>query len=424
MDAVGSTSEAGPAVTAQPAQHPRTQVSQPHSADGLSRSAGRQQDSQHSRLSQASQPTRTRSSVVYFGTPGTAVPPLQALCAAGHQVVLVVTRPPKRRGRRQAPTPSPVQDAAVELGLTVSHDISDASAASADVAVVVAYGELIPSSVLQKRRTVNLHFSLLPRWRGAAPVERAILAGDAETGVCLMEVAPDLDAGAVYRRRSTAIAPDESADDLRARLCDLGVEMLLEALNEGFGEPAPQSGEVAWADKISTDELRIDWAAPAEHVLRLVRVGGAWTTFRGKRLKVLAAQQIVGSPAGSAAVPALAPDISIPFSSEASRVVGLAEGSAAVPVSGTAAGLTGGPSSALSQAAAAGQAPAAGQAAAAGRITLRTPSAGPAEVLVGTGRGALRLLRVQSEGRSATSAPDWANGARIAAGECFDARVG
>ena len=294
--------------------------------------------------------------VVYFGTPDVAVPPLQALCRAGHDVVLVVTRPPKRRGRRQAPTPSPVAAAAADLGLAVTSDLADALPVEADVGVVVAYGEYIPDGVLECRRTVNLHFSLLPRWRGAAPVERAILAGDTETGVCLMDVASEIDAGDVYRRRSVTIRPDESADELRSRLCEMGIGLLLDALSEGFGDPVAQSGEMTRAGKISPSELRIDWTASAEHVLRLVRVGGAWTTFRDRRLKVLEA--------------------------------GLAGDS--------------------------------GRTDAAGTILLMPGSGGGPAVRVTTGRGAVELVRVQSEGRAAGLARDWVNGARVVVGERFD----
>ena len=240
--------------------------------------------------------------IVYFGTPDVAVPPLQALHRAGHDVALVVTRAPKRRGRRQAPTPSPVAAAAAELGLVVTHDLDDAARADASLGVVVAYGEHIPDDVLAGRRTVNLHFSLLPRWRGAAPVERAILAGDTETGVCLMDVASEIDTGAVYRRAVTPIGSSETADELRARLGELGIELLLGALRDGFGEPVPQSGTMTWADKISPSELRIDWSAPAEHILRLVRVGGAWTTFRGRRLKVIEAGVVTGEAEPDASV--------------------------------------------------------------------------------------------------------------------------
>jgi len=296
-----------------------------------------------------------RRRVVYFGTPEVAVPPLQAMYRSGHDVALVVTRPPKRRGRRQAPTPSPVAAAATEMGLAVTCDLSDALHVEADLGIVVAYGEHIPDEVLERRRTVNLHFSLLPRWRGAAPVERAILAGDAETGVCLMDVASEIDTGAVYRRASTPIEPQESATELRARLCELGTGLLLDALSEGFGDPVPQSGEMTWADKMSTSELRVDWSAPAEHVLRLVRVGGAWTTYRDRRLKVLEARLAAGT----------------------------------------------------------------GPLGAAGSISLVSRSGdGPAPT-VATGRGAVELVTVQSEGRAAAPARDWANGARIAGGERF-----
>jgi len=294
--------------------------------------------------------------VVYFGTPEVAVPPLQALCRAGHSVALVVTRPPKRRGRRQAPTPSPVEDAAADLGLEVTYDIEDAVGVEADLGVVVAYGEFIPEDVLEPRPTVNLHFSTLPRWRGAAPVERAIMAGDAEAGVCLMDVASEIDTGAVYRRASTEIGPYETADELRTRLCELGIGLLLGALAEGFGEPVPQEGETTWADKIDPEELRINWSEPAEHALRLVRVGGAWTIYRGRRLKVIEARLVAGSDQPG------------------------------VP----------------------------------GAISLGPRSGGRAAVEVATGHGALELVTVQSEGRAAAGASDWANGARIAGGEQFD----
>ena len=294
--------------------------------------------------------------VVYFGTPAVAVAPLQALCRAGHDVVLVVTRPPKRRGRRQEPTPSPVAGAAADLGLAVTCDLDDALRVEADLGIVVAYGEHIPDEILEERRTVNLHFSQLPRWRGAAPVERAILAGDTEAGVCLMDVASEIDTGAVYRRASTEIGLHETAEELRARLCELGIGLLLDSLAEGFGEPVPQAGEMTWADKISPAELRIDWSAPAEHVLRLVRVGGAWTTYRNRRLKVLEAQLRSGSGGSSAA----------------------------------------------------------------GTISTEPRSGDSPAVEVAAGRGAVELLTVQSEGRAAAPARDWSNGARIVGGERFD----
>jgi methionyl-tRNA formyltransferase len=141
---------------------------------------------------------------------------------------------------------------------------------------------------------VNVHFSLLPRWRGAAPVERAILAGDTTTGVCLMDVEEGLDTGGVYRRAAVAIGAEETAAELRARLGDIGTALLIEALAEGLGAPEPQAGEVTYADKITGEDRHIDWMGEAQQQDRVVRIGDAWTTFRGLRLKVLRARPTQG----------------------------------------------------------------------------------------------------------------------------------
>lgn len=217
-----------------------------------------------------------------------AVAPLHALVEAGHEVALVVTRPDARRGRGAALTPSPVKAAAAELGLPVSDVIDDVASLTppAELGVVVAFGQLIRPHVLAALPLVNLHFSLLPRWRGAAPVERAILAGDEVTGVCLMAVEEGLDTGGVYRRAEVSIGPDETAAELRARLVCVGTGLLLAALDEGLGSVEPQSGEVTYAEKLHPTERRIDWSRPPEEIHRLVRLGGAWTTHGGKRLKV------------------------------------------------------------------------------------------------------------------------------------------
>ena len=143
---------------------------------------------------------------------------------------------------------------------------------------------------------VNLHFSLLPRWRGAAPVERAILAGDDETGVCLMALDPGLDTGPVYDCVRTPIEPDEPVDALRRRLVDLGTSLLVDRLSRPLGEPTPQQGEPTYAAKIGPTELRLDLTRPAEEVHRTVRLGRAWTTFRGARLQVLAARAVPEGP--------------------------------------------------------------------------------------------------------------------------------
>lgn len=228
--------------------------------------------------------------VAFLGSPSASVPFLLALHRAGYEVPLVVTRPDRRRGRGAGAEPTPVGRAAAELGLTVTDRLDDTASADADLAVVVAYGGIVPARLLDRLAFVNIHFSLLPRWRGPAPVERAILAGDAETGVCLMGLVPEVDAGPVHRRASTPIVPDETADELRDRLVALGVELLMGALADGFGPPVPQSGEATHAAKIEPAELRIDWTAPAEAVHRVIRVGGAWTTVRGRRLKIGAAR--------------------------------------------------------------------------------------------------------------------------------------
>jgi len=215
---------------------------------------------------------------------------LRALAADGHEVRLVVTRADKRRGRGGALMPSPVKAAAQELGLTVTDKVDDVIDAGAELGVVVAFGRLIKPHVLEALPMVNVHFSLLPRWRGAAPLERAILAGDTETGVCLMQLEEGLDTGPVYGCRKLEIGTEETAAELRTRLVDAGTELLIDALRQGLGTPTPQEGEATYADKIDPDEHHIDWARPAVEVHRLIRVGDAWTTFRGKRLKVLRAR--------------------------------------------------------------------------------------------------------------------------------------
>jgi methionyl-tRNA formyltransferase len=224
--------------------------------------------------------------LVFLGTPDMSVGPLRALVEAGHEVALVVSQPDRRRGRGGRTAPSPVKQAALDLGLPVSDAVDDALGVGADLGVVVAFGRLIRPHVLAALPMVNLHFSLLPRWRGAAPVERAILAGDERTGVDLMVVEEGLDTGGVYDRAEIAIGPDDTADDLRTRLAALGATMLVDNLAKGLGTPVPQRGEATYAHKIGPDELRIDWTGPAVAVHRAVRVGGAWTTHDGARLKV------------------------------------------------------------------------------------------------------------------------------------------
>jgi methionyl-tRNA formyltransferase len=237
--------------------------------------------------------------LVYLGTPEMAVPPLQALVAAGHEVVRVITRIDKKRGRGGALSPSPVKAAALELGLTVSHDPDDVLPAveeGAELGVVVAYGRIIEPHLLAAVPMINLHYSLLPRWRGAAPVERAILAGDTETGVDIMRLEEGLDTGGIYAEARVPIGPSTTAEELRGTLTELGCRLLLDVLNRPVAEwidtAVPQRGDTVYAAKLDKGEFEIDWSRPPAEIHRLVRVGGAWTTFRGRRLKVIEADLV------------------------------------------------------------------------------------------------------------------------------------
>jgi methionyl-tRNA formyltransferase len=246
--------------------------------------------------------------IVYCGTPVDATPPLRALHDAGHDLAMVVTQPDRRRGRGGDTFPSPVKVEAERLGLEVhtpskARDVVAAIAAlRADLGVVVAFGQLLPRPLLDATRLgfVNLHFSLLPRWRGAAPVERALLAGDEETGVCVMQLDEGLDTGPVYDCTRTAIAPDETAGELRERLVGLGTPLLVATVATIEGrEPHPQAGEATAAGKLSVDEFRLDATRPAAELARLVRAGnprpGAWAMIDGRRLKVLRAHPVEGT---------------------------------------------------------------------------------------------------------------------------------
>jgi methionyl-tRNA formyltransferase len=230
--------------------------------------------------------------LVFLGTPEVAAGTLRALVYAGHDVRLVVTRADTRRGRGPEASPSAVKAAASELGLPVAYRAADVLGTGAELGVVVAYGRIVKPDVLAEVPMVNVHFSLLPRWRGAAPVERAILAGDRETGVCLMELEAGLDTGPVYARVRTPIGEHETADELRRRLGHLGTTLLVQALRDGLGAPTPQSGEPTYAAKVEPSELRLDFRQPADVANRVIRIGRAWTTWRGKRLLVRRARVV------------------------------------------------------------------------------------------------------------------------------------
>jgi methionyl-tRNA formyltransferase len=242
-----------------------------------------------------------------MGTPDFAVPTLLALAEAGHEIAAVYTQPPRPAGRGRRLTPSPVAEAAAELGLdvrtpaTLRDPVEQAAFAALglDAAVVVAYGLILPRAVLNAPRhgCWNLHASLLPRWRGAAPIQRAIMAGDAETGVCVMRMEEGLDTGPVAIRAPTPIGARETAGELAGRLAAMGAPLMaaaLAALAEGRLGARPQAAEGAtYAAKIDKAEARIDWTLPAADIERRIRAldpaPGAWTTLGAERLKVLLA---------------------------------------------------------------------------------------------------------------------------------------
>jgi methionyl-tRNA formyltransferase len=257
--------------------------------------------------------------LAYLGTPELSVPPLRALLDAGHVVELVVSGPDRRRGRGSKTSPSPLKAAALELGLATSSDPADVVAldrgAPPELGVVVAFGRLIRPAIFDVVPMINLHFSLLPRWRGAAPVERAILAGDPTTGVCVMAIEEGLDTGAVYDRAELEIGPTEHLGSLRDRLVAAGSELLVAVLGGGVAglpEPVPQEGEATYASKLAPGELELDWARPTREVLAVVRLDRAHTTVEGRLLRVLEASAVpladplvVGLPPGTLSVGAV-----------------------------------------------------------------------------------------------------------------------
>jgi methionyl-tRNA formyltransferase len=185
-----------------------------------------------------------------------------------------------------------VKRAPLGLRLPVSAILEDTLDVGAELGVVVAYGRIIPAAVLDRLPMVNVHFSLLPRWRGAAPVERAILEGDAETGVCLMAVEAGLDTGGIHAEATTTIGVEETAGALRYRLVEIGCSLLVEHLRDGRAGLPPareQAGTPSYAEKIRPAELELDWGQPAIQLRRVIRLGRAWTTFRGRRLRILEA---------------------------------------------------------------------------------------------------------------------------------------
>lgn len=291
--------------------------------------------------------------VAFLGTPQLAVPTLQAIVEAEFEVPIVISGADKRRGRGSETTPTAVKAAALELEIpvaqTVDELIAEHRSEPIDLAVVVAFGQIIRPEVLAEIPMINLHFSPLPRWRGAAPIERALLTGDEETAVAVMTVAVGLDEGDVWASSPAAIGPTDTVASLWERLSVSGAALVVDtihAMNAGTARAHPQEGEVTYARKITTDDRRLDWELRADELDRVVRVGGAWTLFRDDRFKIHEADPVDD-----------------PFAPES----GLSPGEVYHGVNG---------------------------------------------VLIGTGEGALRPRVVQPAGKPRMDADDWANGAR------------
>ncbi|NNN10096.1 MAG: methionyl-tRNA formyltransferase [Acidimicrobiaceae bacterium] len=228
--------------------------------------------------------------VAFLGTPEAAVPSLEALVAAGHEVVLVISQPDRRRGRGSEISASPVKAAALALGLRVEDTMTSLNDVDVELAIVAAYGAMIPTSLLERTPMLNVHFSLLPRWRGAAPVERAILAGDTETGVGIISLEPTLDTGPLHAQRRTEIG-EKTASQLTAELAHMGAELLVEVLanSELLNNPRPQVGESTYAAKLTPETFHLRADFTVSHALRVVALERAFIKVGARRVKVLGA---------------------------------------------------------------------------------------------------------------------------------------
>ncbi len=268
--------------------------------------------------------------LVFMGSPEFSVPVLAALMDAGHDIVCVYSQPPRPAGRGQKEKPSSVHALALEKGLRVRTPKSFKGAeekaafvdlgadAPVDAGVVVAYGLILPAAVIDAPRLgcLNVHASLLPRWRGAAPMQHAIMAGDAETGVTIMKIEPELDSGAILKAGKVPITADTTAETLHDTLAGMGGPLMLDALEglaQGTLEPEPQGdGGVTYAPKLGRDEGRLDWSLPAAELERRVRAlnprPGVWFEHAGDRIKVLAADVAEEEPASGGEPGILADD--------------------------------------------------------------------------------------------------------------------
>ncbi|HET9657897.1 MAG TPA: methionyl-tRNA formyltransferase [Kineosporiaceae bacterium] len=340
--------------------------------------------------------------VVFAGTPDVAVPSLEAVAASRHEVVAVLTRPDAPAGRGRRVTPSPVAAWAAAHGVRVLQParpsgpdfLAELAELAPDCVPVVAYGALVPRPALDipARGWVNLHFSLLPAWRGAAPVQRAVMAGDEVTGATTFGLVEELDAGPVYGVLTETVRPRDTAGDLLTRLSVAGAPLLvatLDGIEDGSLRPQPQPADgVSLAPKVTVEEAQVDWSRPALAVDRRIRgcapAPGAWTVLRGDRIKLGPV-----TPLDGAATARITPT-----------------GGPATP--------TGGPVTAPGG-------PATGPAGAASPADLRPGEllVRRGEVLAGTGTGPVLLGQVQPPGKRPMPAADWARGARIEPGEAF-----
>lgn len=249
--------------------------------------------------------------LVFMGSPEFSVPALNALVTAGHKVACVYCQPPRPAGRGKKERPTAVHARALEIGLPVRHPVSlksteaqeEFAGLGADLAVVVAYGLLLPRGILEAPRLgcLNIHASLLPRWRGAAPIHRAIIAGDETTGVCIMQMEEGLDTGPVLLRATTPIGVEETTGQLHDRLSEVGADLIVSALVRLARLSPERQAEtgISYAHKIDKAEARVDWTRPAVEVDRLIRglspFPGAWTEYQGQRLKLVASRVTTGA---------------------------------------------------------------------------------------------------------------------------------
>ena len=249
--------------------------------------------------------------IIFMGSPEFSVPILSSIISAGHDVVAVYCQPPRPAGRGKKERLTPVHSRALELGLDVRHPVnfkskeavSDFAALKADIAVVVAYGLILPQKILDSvdKGCLNIHASLLPRWRGAAPIHRAIISGDASTGICIMQMDAGLDTGDVLYHKETEILPSDTTAVLHDRLARIGSQCIVDVLKKyAFLEAVPQSDiGIIYASKIDKNESKIDWNKSAIEIDRQIRglspFPGAWFDDGEQRVKVLMSEVVEGS---------------------------------------------------------------------------------------------------------------------------------